>query len=508
MGVIVPNPTVTETDGSPTVNNVKELKFSPGSLTVSGRVATVNVSEGPAGPQGPVGPAGPTGPTGPQGPTGPAGGDGPQGPQGPGGVQGDKGDQGDIGVTGAQGVQGVAGAPGATGAQGPAGTDGTDGAPGATGPTGPQGPSGADGAKGDQGNPGATGPAGAAGATGAAGAAGPTGSQGPTGADGPAGATGPAGSAGPTGAAGPQGNPGADGTDGAAGATGPAGPQGVAGPTGAQGAAGTDGTDGSPGATGPTGAAGPTGPAGSAGATGPAGPTGATGPAGSGSALPYKGASDYGTALPGQSNTWFLPLASTMNSYGSTSAANISSGQCYVWSASFPTMTDLRAARWVVPTYLSSVLPSGGELWIGIYESNSGGGPGTLVAQTYWTSVSGSGNVTLVKAPNSTWFDSSKQAITSAVALSSNTSYWVGFVCNNGIFQLRTITGWSLTDNNANNGLRVTFGNTSDSGSPFNGGSWFLQSSENAFPATWAASNGLKANYNGNAWLPIVQVKP
>ena len=41
MGVITPNPTITETDGSPTVTNVKTIKVSPGTLSVSGRTATI-----------------------------------------------------------------------------------------------------------------------------------------------------------------------------------------------------------------------------------------------------------------------------------------------------------------------------------------------------------------------------------------------------------------------------------------------------------------------------------
>jgi hypothetical protein len=41
MGVIVPNPTVTEVDGSPVVKNVQEIKFSNGTVTASGRTATI-----------------------------------------------------------------------------------------------------------------------------------------------------------------------------------------------------------------------------------------------------------------------------------------------------------------------------------------------------------------------------------------------------------------------------------------------------------------------------------
>lgn len=41
MGVIVPNPTVTEEDGSPTITNVKTIKVSNGTLTKSGRTATI-----------------------------------------------------------------------------------------------------------------------------------------------------------------------------------------------------------------------------------------------------------------------------------------------------------------------------------------------------------------------------------------------------------------------------------------------------------------------------------
>jgi len=51
MGVIVPNPTVTEEDGSPVVKNVKEIKVSDGTLTASGRTATIETGTGasPAG---------------------------------------------------------------------------------------------------------------------------------------------------------------------------------------------------------------------------------------------------------------------------------------------------------------------------------------------------------------------------------------------------------------------------------------------------------------------------
>ena len=41
MGVIVPNPTVTEEDGSPSITNVKTIKVSNGTLTKSGRTATI-----------------------------------------------------------------------------------------------------------------------------------------------------------------------------------------------------------------------------------------------------------------------------------------------------------------------------------------------------------------------------------------------------------------------------------------------------------------------------------
>ena len=41
MGVIVPNPTVTEVDGSPSITNVKTIKVSNGTLTKSGRTATI-----------------------------------------------------------------------------------------------------------------------------------------------------------------------------------------------------------------------------------------------------------------------------------------------------------------------------------------------------------------------------------------------------------------------------------------------------------------------------------
>lgn len=44
MGVIVPNPTVTEPDGSPVVKNVKEILVSNGTLTGSGRTATIDTT--------------------------------------------------------------------------------------------------------------------------------------------------------------------------------------------------------------------------------------------------------------------------------------------------------------------------------------------------------------------------------------------------------------------------------------------------------------------------------
>lgn len=48
MGVVVPNPTVTEVDGSPSITNVKEIKFSNGTVTADGRTATVVNSGGGA----------------------------------------------------------------------------------------------------------------------------------------------------------------------------------------------------------------------------------------------------------------------------------------------------------------------------------------------------------------------------------------------------------------------------------------------------------------------------
>lgn len=52
MGVIVPNPTVTEPDGSPVVKNVKEIKVSNGTLTGSGRTATIDTTGSGATPAG------------------------------------------------------------------------------------------------------------------------------------------------------------------------------------------------------------------------------------------------------------------------------------------------------------------------------------------------------------------------------------------------------------------------------------------------------------------------
>jgi hypothetical protein len=49
MGVIVPNPTVTEIDGTPSVANVKTIKVSNGTLSVSGRTATVTTGGGGGG---------------------------------------------------------------------------------------------------------------------------------------------------------------------------------------------------------------------------------------------------------------------------------------------------------------------------------------------------------------------------------------------------------------------------------------------------------------------------
>lgn len=48
MGVIVPNPTITELDGSPAIKNVKTIKVSNGTLTGSGRTATID-TEGSGG---------------------------------------------------------------------------------------------------------------------------------------------------------------------------------------------------------------------------------------------------------------------------------------------------------------------------------------------------------------------------------------------------------------------------------------------------------------------------
>lgn len=52
MGVIVPNPTVTEPDGSPVVRNVKEILVSNGTLTGSGRTATIDTTGSGAAPGG------------------------------------------------------------------------------------------------------------------------------------------------------------------------------------------------------------------------------------------------------------------------------------------------------------------------------------------------------------------------------------------------------------------------------------------------------------------------
>jgi hypothetical protein len=49
MGVVVPNPTVTEVDGTPSVSNVKTIKFSNGTVTASGRTATIVNSGGGGG---------------------------------------------------------------------------------------------------------------------------------------------------------------------------------------------------------------------------------------------------------------------------------------------------------------------------------------------------------------------------------------------------------------------------------------------------------------------------
>ena len=46
MGVVVPNPTVTEVDGSPSITNVKKVVFSNGTVTADGRIATIVNSGG------------------------------------------------------------------------------------------------------------------------------------------------------------------------------------------------------------------------------------------------------------------------------------------------------------------------------------------------------------------------------------------------------------------------------------------------------------------------------
>jgi hypothetical protein len=49
MGVIVPNPTVTEVDGNPSITNVKKIVVSNGTLNASGRTATIETGGGGGG---------------------------------------------------------------------------------------------------------------------------------------------------------------------------------------------------------------------------------------------------------------------------------------------------------------------------------------------------------------------------------------------------------------------------------------------------------------------------